>query len=596
MLSETIAQIKCPVQNATAIEPIVPESSRLFTSRTRWVLASREELNGGAIAWSEICGSECIARLLSRKGFRCAEDVETFLRPRLSSLTDPLLLPQMEIAVSRVFAALDRRERIVLFGDYDVDGVTSLALLDEMLRAYGGTPALFLPSRMEEGYGLSRESIERCLERHRPQLLVAVDCGTSSVTEAADLKKRGVDVIILDHHEPKSQRPDCIAIVNPKMADCGMEYLCSVGIAFKLCHALLKTRPLPGFDLKSKLDLVALGTVADIVPLRGENRILVQRGSVELGRTSRVGLKKLMQVARVRSPVSPEDIGFRLGPRLNAAGRLTTAEKSLRLLLTGDEAEATDFAAELDRQNRERQEVEQQIFDAAIEKIDGYFDAARHAAIVAGARGWHPGVLGIVASRIARKYHRPAIVIGFDENGIGKGSGRSIEGLNLVQALSHCAGTLDKYGGHEMAAGLALREENFDVFADQFRNTACELLSEDALQPCLRLDHELGFDEIDVDFLRWHEMLQPFGNGNPQPLFLARDVAPVAPPRVVNDKHFIFRLRQGGRHRRAIYFNSAANELPPAPWDIAFRIRADEYDGETLVAMHIEAVRAAEHI
>ena len=565
-----------------------------FTRQSRWILASREELNGGAIAWSEICGSECIARLLSRKGFRCAEEVEDFLRPRLSSLSDPFLLPQMRAAVSRVLAALDQRERIVLFGDYDVDGVTSLALLDEMLRAYAGAPELFLPLRIEEGYGLSRESVERCFEQYQPQLLIAVDCGTSSVNEVAVLSKRGVDVIVLDHHEPKSQLPDCVAIVNPKLTECGFEDLCSVGVVFKLCHALLKTRPLPGFDLKSKLDLVALGTVADIVPLRGENRLLVQRGSKAIARTSRTGLRKLMQIAGVHPPVLPEDIGYRLGPRLNAAGRLSTAEKSLRLLLTQDEGEAAALAAELDQQNRERQEVEQEIFDAAIERIDGHFDAARDAAIVAGAHGWHPGVLGIVASRIVRKYHRPAIVIGFDENGIGKGSGRSIEGLNLVEALSCCAERLDKFGGHEMAAGLALREENFDLFAEAFRKAAREVLSEEALQPCVRLDHELAFTEIDIDFLRWHEMLQPFGNGNPQPLFLAREVEPVALPRVVNEKHLIFRLRQGNRHRRAVFFDGVTNPLPPTPWDIAFRIRADEYDGETLVAMQIEAVRQAE--
>jgi len=252
-------------------DKLIDAEPRKLSGQSRWILASREELNGGAIPWNGICGSECIARLLSRKGFRCAEEVENFLHPRLSSLSDPFLLPQMDIAVSRILAALDQRERIVLFGDYDVDGVTSLALLDEMLRAYGGAPELFLPLRMEEGYGLSRESIERCFEKHRPQLLIALDCGTSSVPEVADLKKRGVDVIILDHHEPKSELPDCVAIVNPKTAQCGMEYLCSVGIVFKLCHALLKTRPLPGFDLKSKLDLVALGTVADIVPLGGEN-------------------------------------------------------------------------------------------------------------------------------------------------------------------------------------------------------------------------------------------------------------------------------------------------------------------------------------
>jgi single-stranded-DNA-specific exonuclease len=582
------------VQRRAEGNSITAELPRSPTQQRRWILAPREELNGGAISWSEICGSECIARLLLRKGFHSLEEVENFLRPRLRSLSDPFLLPEMRAAVSRILAALDRHERIVLFGDYDVDGVTSLALLNEMLRAYGGPPELFLPLRMEEGYGLSRESIERCVKQHRPQLLIALDCGTSSVNEISELKKRGVDVIVLDHHEPKSELPDCVAVVNPKLTQCGMEYLCSVGIVFKLCHALLKTRLLTGFDLKSKLDLVALGTVADIVPLRGENRVLVQRGAIEIARTPRIGLRKLMQVAGVRVPILPEDIGYRLGPRLNAAGRLSTAEKSLRLLLTQEESEAAVLAAELDQQNRERQEVEQEIFDAAIEGIDSQFDAARDAAIVAGAHGWHPGVLGIVASRIVRKYHRPAIVIGFDENGMGKGSGRSIEGLNLVEALNRCADSLGTFGGHEMAAGLAVREGNFGLFAKAFRNAARELLSDEALQPCLRLDHELAFTEIDVDFLRWHEMLQPFGNGNPQPLFLAREVEPVAPPRVMNEKHLLFRLRQGDRHRRAVYFNGAPNQLAPAPWDVAFRIRADEYGGETLVAMHIEAVRAAE--
>src|SRR5436189_4171725 len=412
----------------------------------------------------------CILALLKRKGFVTMEEVTAFLQPRLGSLRDPFLLPNMTAAVARILRAIDDRERVVLFGDYDVDGVTSLALLAEMLRGYGATPELFLPLRMEEGYGLSRESVERCLEQYRPQLLIASDWGTASAGEIGELKNRGVDVIVLDHHEPKSQLPDCVAMVNPKTDPTSpFHYFCSVGIVFKLCHALLKTRPLPGLDLKSKLDLVALGTVADIVPLVEENRVLVQHGAIEIGRTCRIGLRKLMQVAGVRPPISPHDIGYRLGPRLNAAGRLSTAEKSLRLLLTNDEEEATALAIELDQQNRARQEVEKEILAAAVETIDKRFDPARDAGIVAGARGWHPGVLGIVASRIARKYHRPAILIGFDENGVGKGSGRSIEGLNLVDALTRCASSdcgIAKFGGHEMAAGLAMREENFEQFVE----------------------------------------------------------------------------------------------------------------------------------
>ena len=556
----------------------------------------------------------CIARLLMRKGFTSTEEVEIFLRPRLRTLSDPFLLPNMQAAVDRILGALDRGERIVLFGDYDVDGVTSLALLAEMLRAYGGAPELFLPLRVEEGYGLSRESIGRCLDQHHPQLLIAVDCGTSSVAEIAGLRRRGVDVIVLDHHqpplqssglacepalssefagEPRSALPECVAIVNPKIdPESRFHYLCSVGIVFKLCHALLKTRPVD-FDLKSKLDLVALGTVADIVPLRGENRTLVQRGAIEITRSMRPGLKRLIEVSGVRPPILTEDIGFRLGPRLNASGRLSNAEKSLRLLLSQDEAEAASLADFLDKQNRERQEVEKQICLAAEEQIAREFDPRRDAAIVLSARGWHPGVLGIVASRVSRKYHRPAIVIGFEENGTGKGSGRSIEGLNLVEALTRCSGSLQKYGGHEMAAGLTIQEKDIGLFSEAFRCAARELLSDEDLQPCLRLDHELMFSDLNGEFLQWHEMLQPFGNGNLAPLFFAREVQAVAPPRLVNDKHLILRLRQNNYHRRAIYFDAADVQLPPAPWDIAFRIRADEYEGETVLSMQIQALRQA---
>jgi len=543
------------------------------------------------ISWSEICGADCIARLLLRKGFATVEEVQNYLRPRLSALSDPFLLPQMDKAVARILAALDRHEHIVLFGDYDVDGVTSLALLSEILRAYGGAPDLFLPLRMEEGYGLSRESVERCLEQHHPQLLIALDCGTSSLEEIAGLKKRGAEVIVLDHHEPKAALPDCVAIVNPKIdPESQFHYLCSVGIVFKLCHALRKTRPTE-FDLKAHLDLVALGTVADIVPLTGENRTFVQHGAREIARTTRPGLRKLMEFAAVRSPIFAEDIGFRLGPRLNAAGRLSTAEKALRLLLTNDETEAAALAEFLDKQNRERQEVEKQTLLAADEIIARDFDPARDAAIVASGRGWHQGVLGIVASRIARKYHRPAIVIGIDESGMGKGSGRSIEGLNLVKALDRCAEQLEKFGGHEMAAGLTIREDKIDIFSKTFRAAAREMLSDEDLEPRLRLDHELDLAQLNVDLLRWHEMLQPFGNANPQPLFFAREVEPAAPPRVVNEKHLILRLRQRDTHKRAVFFDGATEQLPSAPWDIAFRIRADNYEGETLVEMQIHAVR-----
>jgi len=561
---------------------------------TRWIIAPADDEPNGAIAWAEVCDLPCILALLKRKGFATPDKLTAFLQPRLSFLSEPFLLPKMRAAVIRILRAIDQRERIVLFGDYDVDGVTSLALLAEMLRSYGAAPELFLPLRMEEGYGMSRESVERCWEQHRPQLLVAVDCGTSSVDEIAELKGRGVDVIVLDHHEPKAALPDCVAVVNPKTdPDCVFHYLCSVGIVFKLCHALLKTRPSPEFDLKANLDLVALGTVADIVPLQSENRLFVRRGLVEIAKSKRPGIRKLMEISAVRPPIAAEDIAFRLGPRLNAAGRLATAEKALRLLLTRDETEAAELAQLLDTQNRERQAVEKKIFGEAEEELAKSFDPARDAAIVVGARDWHPGVLGIVASRLARKYHRPAVVVAFDAGGLGKGSGRSIEGFSLVETLGRCEKFLEKVGGHEMAAGLTVREENFPAFADAFRKAARELLSDAQLQPRLHLDHELTFSELNDDLLRWHQALQPFGNGNLQPMFYARGVEPAVAPQILKEKHLVLRLRQKNHFRRAIFFDGASSPLPSSPWDIAFRLSADEYEGETRLQIHVEALRAA---
>ncbi|MBA3962291.1 MAG: single-stranded-DNA-specific exonuclease RecJ [Chthoniobacterales bacterium] len=555
-------------------------------SPTRWILAE-------TVSPNELCGPACISRILQSRGLTTTEAAHEFLRPLLKRLSDPFALPQMRIAVDRILLALTNRERVVLYGDYDVDGVTSLALLHEMLSAYGAPPSLFLPSRIDEGYGLTSEGIERCCQLYQPQLLIAVDCGTSSCTEIAGLTARGVDVIVIDHHEPKAQLPTCVALVNPKTNEAGdFRYFCSVGLVFKLCHALLKTSPLPDFDLRRRLDLVALGTVADIVPLEGENRILVHHGVRELPRRRLLGLNKLMDVAAVVPPIVSEHIGFRIGPRLNAAGRLTSAEKALRLLVTTEESEAAALAAELDAQNRERQNLERQIVLAAEELITAG-NLGAEPAIVLGQRGWHPGVLGIVASRISRKYHRPTLIIGFDENGLGKGSGRSIAGLSIVAALSRCEEWLEKFGGHEMAAGLTIRENSFAGLRTVFVESCRKLLKEEDLERRLHLDHELTLAEVTGDLLRWHELLQPFGNGNPQPLFLARRVEPVVAPQILKEKHLVLRLRQNGRYQRAIYFYGAEVSLPPSPWDVAFRISADEYQGETRLQMQIEAIRSA---
>ena len=533
-----------------------------------------------------------VAELLVRRGFADPAHAQVFLDPKLRTLSDPFLLPAMHAAVDRLLIAIENRERIALFGDYDVDGVTSLTVLSRVLHAYGADVAAFLPHRVDEGYGLSAEGVSRCVELHRPQLLVAVDCGTASINEIAQLRDSGIDTIVLDHHEPKQELPDAIALVNPKLGN-DFRYLCSAGICFKVAHALAKRRPAPNFDLKDILDLVAIGTIADIVPLVDENRIFAKAGLLRMEQTKWPGIKALIEASSLTAPYSATDVGFGLGPRLNAAGRLASAEASLELLLTDDPVRARLLATSLDQQNRERRTVEDEVLVKAEAQLLNTCHPNEHAAIVVGALGWHPGVVGIVASRLQRRYHRPTIVVGFDPMGIGKGSGRSIEGLCLVTALGRCAEHLDRFGGHEMAAGLTMRHELFDAFRHAFGLAAREMLSTEQLTPRLRLDGELRFNDINLRLLQQHDQLQPFGMENRQPLFYVRRVMSVGEPRLMKEKHYSFLLRQGRADCRAVWWNSAEIPLPAPPWDVAFTVRRNEWKGNISVQLEIVDVRTS---
>lgn len=535
-----------------------------------------------------------VAELLHGAGRRDPESVERFLQPRLRTLASPELLPNMAAAVERLNAALRRREKIVLYGDYDVDGVASLALLHGVLSAYGGQVACFLPRRAEEGYGLSEAGLERCVAAHRPDLLVAVDCGTNSRREIAALREHGIDALVFDHHEPDASLPVGAAVVNPKLGDGAFTYLCSAGVVFKVAHALLKASPLPGFDLRESLDLVALATLCDLVPLVGENRVLVRAGLEQMARSRRPGIAALLAVADLTAPIRATDVGFRLGPRINASGRLSTAEAALQLLLTRDPAEATRLAAELDAQNRERQAVERHVVAEAERWIEAHCEPGRQASIVAGARGWHPGVLGIVASRVSRRHHRPTLIVGFDDAGAGKGSGRSIEGLSLVEALRRCEAHLGGFGGHEMAAGLHVHEDNFSALRAAFEDASRLLTTEEMLVPRLTLDAEIPLAAFGEDLMHAQQMLEPFGTGNRQPLLFSRAVTPLGEPRVLKEKHL--RLTFGGDRRRvvsAIFFGGAETPLPRPPWDVAFHLERNEWNGRVEPQMNIVAIRSA---
>jgi single-stranded-DNA-specific exonuclease len=569
-------------------------SSTTFSlPRAAWVLkphappAAATTINGRPL-------SALIARLLGQRGYTDEKAVHDFLTPKLASLADPFELAEMDKAVERILQAVDRKENVVLYGDYDVDGVTSMSVMHLTLKAYGLDTKLFLPHRMEEGYGVSHDGIARVFEEFgQPHLFLALDCGTTSLSEMERLAQHGVDVVIVDHHELSPLgRPKCVALVNPKT---GNEYhhLCTAGLAFKVAHALLKTRRVEGFDLRDMLDLVTLGTVADLVPITGENRTLVRRGLELIADTQRPGLRALKEVAGLDGFVQTHHLGFRIGPRLNAAGRLDTALTSLNVLLARDHVEAMQGAQMLDQHNRERQGVELQVFQQAQEMLNSLGPLADLPAIVLGSRDWHPGVVGIVASRLSRMCHRPAILIAIAEDGMGKGSGRSIPGLSLVEAIEPCRGLLQKGGGHAMAIGLSVHEDNITAFREQFAKVVQQTLETAKLVPLLELDAELRLRDMTSDFLEQFKLMEPFGQGNPEPIFLCRDVTPRLPGRVLKEKHLRVMLCQEGAQQDAIYFNAPLAELPPPPWDVALRLQRNWFRGNESWQFTIEGIRAA---
>ncbi len=565
----------------------------------RWEVQAGSEVRAGALR--QACGiSGPLAAVLAARCFADAAEVDRFLRPRLSDLGDPLDLPGMAAAVDRIWQALERGETVVVYGDYDVDGITSTALLSKVLEHLGGTVRTFLPHRVDDGYGLTAEPVERCVRDHSPGLTITVDCGTNSPEASRRARELGVDLIVTDHHEPAAERSEACAIVNPKLGtDPDLHKLAGVGVAFKLCHALLKVGRQRGIaaatalDIRPLLDLVAVGTVADVVPLSGENRRLTYHGLAALNQTANLGLKTLVEVAGVKGALEAYHIGFVLGPRLNAAGRLGAAAASLELLTTPDPARARKLALELDAVNRERRDTETAIYEEIADRLDSEFDPAQTSAIVVWKRGWHPGVIGIVAGRICRRYHRPAVVIGIDEEGVGKGSGRSIEGFDLVEGLSACSALLRTHGGHQMAAGLSIREEDAPAFAEAFSAFARSALRPEDLVPRVKIDARIELGDLGVPEVKELEAMQPFGIDNPRPVFASTGVA-VLTSTIVGQNHLKLKLASGGSTLDAIGFGMGETVLPEGPIDVAYQPKIDTFGGRERVQLQLVDLRASD--
>jgi single-stranded-DNA-specific exonuclease len=543
--------------------------------------------------------SPLIVRLLAARGITEPEAADRFLAPALAHLHDPFLLLGMDRAVERLVDAIVTGERICIYGDYDVDGVTSVALLVEFLRVLGADVSYYIPRRLDEGYGLSADGIER-IAAAGARVIVTVDCGITAEAEARLCASLGVDLIITDHHMPGETLPPAFSVINPLQSGCPFPFkqLAGVGVAFNLAAALRSRLRSAGFfgrvaepNLRVFLDLVALGTIADVVPLVDENRIFAAFGLRELSAGERVGVQALKEVAGVVGAVGCGAVGFRLAPRLNAAGRLEDAAPGVELLLTKDRSRARALAAELDAGNAERQALEQEILRDALAMVKGTPELADRKSIVLASESWHPGVIGIVASRLVDLFHRPTILIALKE-GNGRGSGRSIPAFHLHEALHACSEHLLKFGGHRHAAGLAIEEATLAAFVDSFDAIAGGLLSPEDLTPVLTIDGELTAGELDLELAGALEKLAPFGMGNQEPVFMIRG-ARVADRRILKERHLKLQLEAGGRRFEAIGFNMAQHEDGPTLIDAAFTLQVNEWNGRRSLQLKLRDLRAA---
>ena len=540
--------------------------------------------------------SRVLAELLLRAGLAEPQAAMEFLQPALAALRDPFLLRNLEAAATRLRAAVMAREEIVILGDYDVDGVSSTALLVMILRRFGLDPRFVVPRRSEDGYGLSRSAIDRALEAGKPKLFVALDCGTNSHEEVAYLRAQGIDVIVVDHHRSRDQPLGESLLVNPHVdadasnGDAAWRNLCTVGLVFKLCHGLLKqlraeNHPVAfRIKLRDYLDLVALGTVADLVPLLGENRILARHGLRILEETQRPGLRALMEIAGVRpgQGITPTDISFRLGPRINASGRLADAALSVELLINDEEIFCAETARQLDTFNRERQEIERGITEQAEKMIETQF--ADLPGVVLFHEDWHPGVVGIVAGRVTRKYNRPCIVLG-NEGDMAKGSGRSIDGLNLVDVLGTCCENLTSWGGHPMAVGIALPKIHVESFRLRFAEAVRAHSGSEVAEARLDIAVWLTPGQLNERLMEELDLLHPFGQGNHEPVFGVRGVVLAGRIEVFKELHFRFSLDDGGGRRLSGVAWKLAHRQPPIgiPLDLAVELKWNHFNGRKLL-------------
>jgi single-stranded-DNA-specific exonuclease len=571
-------------------------------SDKRWVLPEGTAEPAKVIA-AELGVHPVAAQVLAARGYRTVEQVSDFLADGLDKLPDPLTMKGMPAAVERLARAVLQHERTTLWGDYDVDGVSSTALLSLFLAQLGHPVETYIPHRLEEGYGLNRAGIER-IASDGSRVLVTLDCGITSYAEVKLAQDRGVDVVVVDHHAVPETMPPAVAVLNPMQPGCGYPTrgLCAAGVAFNLCIGLRKhlrergffaTRPEP--NLKSMLDLVALATVADVVPLVGVNRILVKQGLKVLTEAKRPGIQALKDVAGLSGDdITASHVGYRLGPRINAAGRLDDAALGLRLLCARTYDEALPLARQLDAANAERQQIEKQILVEAIESAESSIKRGVRG-LVLWSEGWHPGVVGIVASRVVERFHRPTVMIGV-RDGIGRGSARSIEGFHLYDALKPCAVHLERFGGHKMAAGMSVLPEKAAAFRAAFEEICEQRLTDDDLQSRCRVDAVIRPAELDGRAIQAILKLAPFGAGHPEPVLAVtgvKTVPKVMASKIEGEPGHLKLMVESAPHLDFIGFRLAEKlPLTEGPIDLAFALSVDDFRGVPRVQLKLRDIRA----
>ncbi|MDA8235956.1 MAG: single-stranded-DNA-specific exonuclease RecJ [Clostridia bacterium] len=542
---------------------------------------------------------EIMAQILINRGVVTPAEARGFLAGDLNQLHDPYLLPGMAAAVERIMAAREQGEKVLVYGDYDVDGVTSTVVLLTVLRELGIQAHYYIPDRLEEGYGLNAGALERTREEGF-SLVVTVDCGISAVAEVARAGELGLDVIITDHHEPQGEIPAALAVIDAKLPENPYPWpeLAGVGVAFKLGQALLARGLGEGLGREAGLkllDVVALGTIADIVPLKGENRVMVKHGLQILQNTQRAGMKALIKICQLEEKeITAGHVGFMLAPRINASGRLGSAAMAVELLLCEDEDQARQLAEFLDKENRERQVVEGEILEQVIKTIEEEYDLEHNPVIVLGADGWHHGVIGIVASRVVDRFYRPTILIAL-EGEEGKGSCRSVSGFNIFQALGACSQLLIRFGGHKQAAGLSLSRENLAAFRDEINRYARQTLTLADLTPKVETDGVVSLQELNLGLLEQMKQLEPFGFHNPSPLLLCRG-AKLKECRTVGKTgdHLKLKVKNQGQALDGIGFNLGRYALgvqPAEEIDLAFALDRNEWNGRVSLQLKVKDLK-----